>query len=63
MEFLTQRIRELEARRQLFREARSIAARQARQHYTRRAIGANGAWLLGRSSSPGGRSATANRLH
>lgn len=48
VEFLTQRIRELEAeRRRLFREARSVSARQARQLYTLRAIGANGAWLLG----------------
>jgi len=46
--FLTQRIRELEAeRRRLFQEARGQVARQARQLYSLRAIGANGAWLLG----------------
>jgi transposase len=48
VDFLTERIRELEAeRRRLFREGRSRAAEQARRLYTLRAIGANGAWLLG----------------
>jgi len=46
--FLTERIRELEAeRRRRFRTGRSRAAEQARRLYTLRAIGANGAWLLG----------------
>lgn len=46
--FLTQRIRDLEAeRRRNFREGRGVAAEQARRLYTLRAIGANGAWLLG----------------
>jgi transposase len=46
--FLTQRIRELEAeRRRHFREGRDVAGKQARRLYTLRAIGANGAWLLG----------------
>jgi transposase len=48
VEFLTERIRELEAeRRRLFREGRGQPAEQARRLYTLRAIGANGAWLLG----------------
>lgn len=46
--FLSQRIRELEAeRRRLLREGRSAAARQARRLCSLRAIGVNGAWLLG----------------
>jgi transposase len=48
VDFLTTRIRELEAeRRRLFREGQSRGAEQARRLYTLRAIGANGAWLLG----------------
>jgi transposase len=48
VEFLTQRIRELEAeRRRHLRASRSAAAAQARRLLALRAIGANGAWLLG----------------